>query len=48
MRMSQAGSDGAGQFFFGAVRDQLGLTLQPAKGSVEVLVVDGISRPSEN
>jgi uncharacterized protein (TIGR03435 family) len=48
MNWSQAGSDSAGQFFFGAVRDQLGLTLQPAKGPVEVLVVDGISRPSEN
>jgi uncharacterized protein (TIGR03435 family) len=48
MNWSQAGSDGAGQFFFGAVRDQRGLTLQPTKGPVEVLVVDGISRPSEN
>jgi uncharacterized protein (TIGR03435 family) len=48
MNWSQAGSDGAGQFFFSAVRDQLGLTLQPAKGPVEVLVIDQISRPSAN
>ena len=45
---SQAGSDGAGQFFFSAVRDQLGLTIQPAKGPVEVLVIDSIGRPSAN
>jgi len=48
MNWSQAGSDGTGQFFFSAVRDQLGLTLQPSKGPVEVLVIDSISRPSEN
>jgi uncharacterized protein (TIGR03435 family) len=48
MSWSQAGSDGTGQFFFSAVRDQLGLTIQPAKGPVEVLVIDSISRPSAN
>ncbi len=48
MNWSQAESDGTGQFFFTAVRDQLGLTLQPSKGPVEVLVIDSISRPSEN
>jgi len=48
MSWSQAGSDGTGEFFVSAVRDQLGLTLQPSKGPVEVLVIDSISRPSEN
>jgi len=48
MNWSQAESDGTGQFFFTAVRDQLGLTLQPSKGPVEVLVIDSINRPSEN
>jgi len=48
MNWSQADSGGTGQFFFSAVRDQLGLKLQPAKGPVEVLVIDSISRPSAN
>jgi uncharacterized protein (TIGR03435 family) len=48
MSWSQANSDGTGQFFFTAVRDQLGLTLQASKGPVEVLVIDSIGRPSEN
>src|SRR5580698_2174841 len=30
-----------------AMHDQLGLKLEPAKGSVEVLVIDRIERPSE-
>lgn len=48
MNWSQADSDGAGQSFFSAVQDQLGLKFQPSKGSVEVLVIDSIRRPSEN
>jgi uncharacterized protein (TIGR03435 family) len=31
-----------------AVEDQLGLKLEPAKGPVQVLVVDHIEKPSEN
>ena len=48
LNWSQDGSDGTGQFFFTAVRDQLGLTLRPSKGQVEVLVIDDIRHPSEN
>jgi len=31
-----------------ALRDQLGLKLEPAKSSLRILVVDGVKRPSEN
>ena len=48
MTWSQVGSDGPGPSFFTAVQDQLGLKLEPAKGMVEVLVVDGVERPSGN
>jgi uncharacterized protein (TIGR03435 family) len=33
---------------FQAIQDQLGLRLVPAKGPVDVLVIDHIERPSEN
>jgi len=33
---------------FQAVQEQLGLRLVPAKGPVDVLVIDHIERPSEN
>ena len=33
---------------FQAIQDQLGLKLAPAKGPVDVLVIDHIERPSEN
>jgi uncharacterized protein (TIGR03435 family) len=33
---------------FTAVQDELGLKLESAKGSVEVLVIDSVSKPSEN
>jgi uncharacterized protein (TIGR03435 family) len=48
MNWSQADSGGTGQFLFTAVRDQLGLTLKPSKGPVEVLVIDHVERPTEN
>lgn len=31
-----------------AIRDQLGLKLEPAKGAVQILVIDHIEKPSEN
>ncbi len=41
-------ADAVGATFFEALKDQLGLKLVPQKGMVEVLVVDGIERPSAN
>jgi uncharacterized protein (TIGR03435 family) len=40
--------DPTGVTVFTAVREQLGLKLESAKGPVEVLVIDSVSKPSEN
>lgn len=41
-------SEHSGPTLFTAVREQLGLRLEARKESVDVLVLDGIERPSEN
>jgi bla regulator protein BlaR1 len=45
---SREGSDGQGPSFFTAIQEQMGLKLEPAKGSVEVLLIGHIEPPSEN
>ena len=38
----------AGPLVFSALQEQLGLRLEPAKGQVEVFVIDHIERPAGN
>jgi uncharacterized protein (TIGR03435 family) len=40
--------DSAGPTFLEALRDQLGLKLEPRTGPVDVLVIDHVEQPSEN
>jgi uncharacterized protein (TIGR03435 family) len=48
MGWSHGPSDEAVESFFPALQNQLGLKLQPAKDPIEVLVVGGIRKPSDN
>jgi uncharacterized protein (TIGR03435 family) len=44
----QQGTPDAGPTLFTAIKEQLGLKLEPAKGPVDTLVIDHVEKPSEN
>jgi uncharacterized protein (TIGR03435 family) len=41
-------ADSSGPSLFAALQEQLGLKLNAARGSVEILVIDRVERASEN
>jgi uncharacterized protein (TIGR03435 family) len=43
-----APADPNGPTLFTAIQEQLGLKLEPAKGPVEIIVIDSVEKPSEN
>lgn len=43
-----AAADPVGLSLFPALQDELGLSLEPSKGTVQVLIIDSVQRPSEN
>ncbi|HEX4749549.1 MAG TPA: TIGR03435 family protein [Bryobacteraceae bacterium] len=45
---TDVGPGAEGPSFFTAVREQLGLRLEPEKGPVEIMVIDSIQKPTEN
>jgi uncharacterized protein (TIGR03435 family) len=43
-----AGTDSGGPSLFTAIQEQIGLKLDPIKAPVEVIIIDGAERPSQN
>jgi uncharacterized protein (TIGR03435 family) len=43
-----SGTDTSGVSIFAVLQEQLGLKLESQKGPVEMLVIDGVEKPSEN
>jgi uncharacterized protein (TIGR03435 family) len=41
-------TDNSGPTIFTALQEKLGLKLETSKGPVDVLIVDSVSKPSEN
>ena len=41
-------SDSSGLTIFTALKQQLGLKLEPQKGPVEIIIIDHLEKPSEN
>jgi uncharacterized protein (TIGR03435 family) len=48
LRFAGESGDGDAPGLYTALQDQMGLRLVPAKGMVEVLVIDAVEKPSEN
>lgn len=46
--VSATDADPAGPAIFTAIQQDLGLKLESAKGSAEILVIDSVQRPTEN